>query len=212
MAEKAEIHLLDKEGKKQAGKKPIKVMYNPTSYTFAEESEIKKTKSGKLQFKKMSRSPLTVTLFFDTYEEDSDVREETSKIANLLKPAVSGKEKNRPNICLFAWGGFTYKGVITKVDQKFILFNTNGVPVRADLTVTFTSFESQEDLKKQLGLEACRKLWTVKPGDRLDLIAHSALLDVNQWRKIAEVNDILDPLSFPQENDIGNTIIIPDLY
>ncbi len=212
MAVKAEIHLLDKKGKKQAKKKPIKVMYNPTDYTFSEQAKIKKTKSGKLKFKKMERSPLTVTLFFDTYEKNTDVRDETFKIANLVKPAVPGKEKSRPNICLFAWGGFAYKGVITKVDQKFTLFNKEGVPVRADVTVTFTSFESQKELKKQLGIEACRKLWTVKPGDRLDLIAHEALLDANQWRKIAEINNILDPMTFPQEIDIGSTIVIPDLY
>jgi nucleoid-associated protein YgaU len=210
MAEKAEIHLLDKQGNRTSSE-PIKVMYNPTDYTFSEGASLKKTKAGQLQFQKMERGTLTVKLLFDTYEKRTDVRDETYKIANLLRPSVGGQEKNRPNICLFAWGGFTYKGVITKVDQKFILFLDSGIPVRAELTVTFTSFESQEDLKKQLGLDACRKLWTVKTGDRLDLIAHAALLDARQWRKIAELNDIIDPLAFPQAEDIGKNIIIPDI-
>lgn len=210
MAEKAEIHLLDKDGKNV--QKKIKVMFNPTEYTFSEAAEIEKKKNGQLEFKKMSRSDFSVTLFFDTYEEKKDVRTKTNEIADLLKPTVEGQEKKRPNICLFAWGGFAYKGVITKVDQKFILFLDSGIPVRADVTVAFKSFESDEELEKKAGTEACRKLWKVKTGDRLDLIAHFALRDVNKWREIAQINKIINPISFPEENDVGRTIIIPDIY
>lgn len=210
MAEKAEIHLLDKDGKNV--QKKIKVMFNPTDYTFSETAQVEKKKNGQLEFKKMSRADFTVTLFFDTYEDKKDVRTKTNEIANLLKPVVEGKEKKRPNLCLFAWGGFAYKGVITKVDQKFILFLDSGIPVRAEVTVSFKCFESDKDLEKKAGTEACRKFWTVKTGDRLDLIAHFALRDVNQWRKIAEVNNIINPIVFPEEDDIGNNIVIPDIY
>ena len=210
MAEKAEIHLLDKDGKNV--QKKLKVMFNPTEYTFSEAAEIEKKKNGQLEFKKMSRSDFSVTLFFDSYEEKKDVRIKTNEITDLLKPTVEGQEKKRPNICLFAWGGFAYKGVITKVDQKFILFLDSGIPVRADVTIAFKCFESDEELEKKAGTEACRKLWTVKTGDRLDLIAHFALRDVSQWREIAEINKIINPISFPGDNDIGRTIVIPDIY
>lgn len=210
MAVKAEIHLLDKEGKNAT--KKIKVMFNPVEYTFSEGAEVEKKKTGQLEFKKMSRSDFTVTLFFDTYEEQTDVRKKTVEIANLIKPVVEGQEKKRPNLCLFAWGGFAYKGVISKVDQKFILFLDSGIPVRAEVTVTFKCYESDEELEKKLGTDACRKLWTVKTGDRLDLIAHFALRDVNQWRRIAELNNIVDPLMFPEQSDLGTTIVIPDIY
>ena len=54
------------------------------------------------------------------------------------------------------------------------------------------------------------KLWTVKSGDRLDLIADKALMDVSLWRKIADENNILNPREFPKDDDIGRTLIIPD--
>lgn len=210
MVEKAEIHLLDKDGKKST--KTIKVMYNPTEYTFSESAELDKKENGQKEFKKIKRDDFTVTLFFDTYETKEDVRNKTKELADLLRPSVPGQEKNRPNICLFAWGEFAYKGLVTKVDQKFIMFNDKGIPVRAEVAVKFESHESDEEIKDNSGTEACRKLWTIKAGDRLDIIAHFALRDVNQWRKIAEINEIMDPMIFPEEKHIGQTIVIPDIY
>jgi nucleoid-associated protein YgaU len=69
---------------------------------------------------------------------------------------------------------------------------------------------TQEELNKNMGLWACRKTWTVKSGDRLDIIANIELKDASLWRKIAQENHIDDPLNFPTNDDIGRKIIIPD--
>jgi len=91
------------------------------------------------------------------------------------------------------------------------MFLSSGIPVRAKLTLTFQSvLTKQEDADFQ-GKEACWKIWTVKAGDRIDLIAHEALKDVTQWKKLAEINNIYDPLLFPTKADIGTTLIIPDI-
>lgn len=210
MAEKAKIHILDKDGKQPAAE--IEVMYNPRECTISESSEVVKKKTGSLEFQKLNKADFTVSLFYDTYEKREDVREKTREIVDLLRPTVEGKEKRRPKICLFTWGNIEYKGIVTKIDQKFTMFLEKGTPVRAELTVTFKAIESIQEQKDSAAIGACRKLWTVKAGDRLDLIADIALRDVTKWRKIAEVNGILNPLSFPEEEDIGRSIIIPDLY
>lgn len=203
--EKAIIEV--REGPRRGEK--IKVMYNPSEYTVS--STIEATGEGRnLQFRKAGMPQFSVSLFFDTYEKQTDVRELTDKIATLQLPTVEGTERKRPPKCLFVWGGFSYQGLISKVEQKFTMFLETGIPVRAELTVTFKDAYLPQDYDIRAGTEACRKLWTVKTGDRIDLVAYNTLKDPAQWRKIAEINHINNPLLFPQEDDIGRMLIIPD--
>ncbi len=204
MAEKAKIIPVDLKGAQE-----IPVMFNPNEYTISYEAKYTGEDENK-QFQITSTPEFRVSLFYDTYEKRSDVRTQTTKITSLLNPVVPGKSTKKPPICLFVWGGFTYRGVITKIDQKFTMFLDDGTPVRAQLEVTFISEEEEKQIKKNKGLEGCRKLWVVKSGDRLDLIANEALKDPLKWRKIADTNKIVNPFGFPSKNDIGKTLVIPD--
>ncbi len=187
----------------------IDVMFNPNEYTVSTAAELSTEKSNPF-FNKVTLDDFTVKLTFDTYEKKTDVRKLTNKIGKLVMPTVEGAERKKPPVCLFIWGNFTYKGIIYKVSQKFTLFLSDGTPVRAELTVTFKALVTPEEYAKNMGLEACRKVWTVKSGDRLDLIANEALKDPALWRRIAEENNIDNPLVFPKDSDIGRILIIPD--
>jgi len=209
MAEKAEIHILEGDN---AG--VIEVMYNPTEYSVSTKG-VMSGEGKNIQFDKVTLDDFKVTLLFDTYEktgDEQDVRNKIEKIVALVTPTFEGQAAKKPPACLFCWGKFSYKGLIHQVDQKFTMFVSTGIPVRAQVTVTFKAVITSEEDAKLKGKEACRKLWTVKAGDRLDLIAHTMLRDVYQWRKIAELNGITDPMAFPSGDDIGKTIIIPDIY
>jgi hypothetical protein len=205
------------------GSDPITVMFNPGDYTVSTEAEMPTTQGigGKdsapqstneqnPSFNKFTIKDFIVKLLFDTYEQKSDVRMLTNKIAKLVIPTVEKTKRKTLPVCRFVWGGFTYKGWIYRLDQKFTLFLPDGKPARAELTVTFKAAMTPEEYKKNMGIEACRKIWKVKSGDRLDLIAQSMLKNVNLWRKIAEENNINDPIAFPTFNDIGRILIIPD--
>lgn len=204
MVEKAKIRVLEGPDKGD-----IDLMYNPTDYNV--KKEVKKTGTGgKIQFNTVDIPEYSIKLFFDTYEKKTDVREITEKIVSLLKPSIKGKHTKRPPICLYVWGSFSYRGIVSKVDQKFQLFIESGIPVRAELDVTFSSVLIKEEEAQLSSKSESRKLWTVKSGDRLDLIAYSVLKDPAQWRRIAEANEINNPLSFPKPDDIGKTLIIPE--
>ncbi len=202
MVEKAKIQNL-------ATGETYPVMFNPSEYHVSIAAQL----AGEgtcLQFKRVNIDDFVVPLFFDTYEQQTDVRNETENITSLVMPTVEGKKTKQPPVCLFLWGNFSYKGVIYKIDQKFTMFLSSGIPVRSDLTLTFKSIITTDEDAKLTEKEACRKLWTVKSGDRLDLIAYNALKDPTQWRKIAELNNIVNPLIFPTQDDIGKLLIIPD--
>lgn len=209
MVEKAQIKVLDDTGEET---EIIDVMFNPEDYTVSLTGsfDTDEGQESSPSFNKVKISDFTVKSFFDTYETHSDVREKTNKIAKLLLPAVEGPDRKRPPICLFVWGKFTYKGIIHNLDQKFIMFLETGIPVRAELTLTFKSVATPQEYAEYMGIEACRKAWTVKSSDRLDLIAHKALKNAALWRKIADENNINDPITFPRTHDIGKTLVIPD--
>ncbi|RPI71103.1 MAG: LysM peptidoglycan-binding domain-containing protein [Desulfobacteraceae bacterium] len=202
MAEKALIKVLDTGV-------DIPVMFNPKDYTFSSTGVVT-GEGAQLQFQRVNVDDFTVTLFYDTYEKQTDVREKIQELTALVTPTVAGQSTRQPPVCLFVWGGFGYKGIIHKITQKFSMFLSSGIPVRADITLVFKSIVTREEDAQFRGREACRKLWTVKTGDRLDLIAQNALKDPKQWRKIALANRINNPLIFPGEQDIGRILIIPD--
>ncbi len=205
--EKAKIYYVD-----DSGAHHIEVMFNPNEYTVSYEAKYE-GENDKKQFKVTQMPEFKVSLFYDTYERGgtgADVRRETNKIVLLMKPSKSKKKTKLPPECVFSWGLFNYRGVVTRVDQRFTMFLGSGIPVRAVVDVTFTSSLLEKEVDVFKGLEACRKLWTVKSGERLDLIANAALKDPLKWRRIAEINKIVNPMEFPRKDDIGRILLIPD--
>lgn len=189
----------------------ITAMYNPKTYTHAVSNGFQK-KDGIIDFQIFQQDALELEFFFDTYDTKKDVRETTKKIAKLAEPAVSNKSIKRPPLVTFSWGGFSYKGMITKVKQQFDMFLPTGKPVRAKVTVTLEESKTEQQAQKDKGNVNCRKLWIVKTGDRLDLIAERIYQDHTKWKEIAKENNIIRPLTFPTADDIGTPLLIPEIY
>lgn len=192
----------------------IEVMFNPDKYTLSTSGDTT-GEGANLEFKNVTQGDFTVNLLFDTYENEDDkqkdVRTKTKKITDLIFPTVEGKEKKTPPVCLFSWGDeIIYEGIISKIDQEFIMFLHSGIPVRAKLNVTFKPFIKPVEDAKLKGKDNCRKLHRVVSGDRLDIIANKKLKDAALWRKIAKANNIYNPFAFPTNEDIGKMLIIPD--
>ena len=188
----------------------IEVQFNPTEYTLGTTSEFE-GKEANIEFKSVSIDNFTVNLFFDTYEQEKDVRTLTKSITDLMQPTVNDGDKRVPPICMFAWGRLKYTGVITNIQEKYTMFLPSGEPVRGTLQVTFQSVLTPQEMLASMGKPNCLKLWQVKMGERLDIIANTALRDASQWRAIATYNGIANPLGFPTASDIGKLIFIPDV-
>src|SRR5438270_2695445 len=145
----------------ESGSTPFPVMFNPTEYAVDDAAkwteQPRKGQLAELQYTGLQRRKLSLELFFDTYERKVDVRTETAKIANLM---VMNREKHRPPKVLLTWGDvdpaahklFPFTGVMQSLKQQFILFMSDGKPVRAKLTAVFTEFSLPvEDLRKHRG-------------------------------------------------------------
>ena len=193
------------------GQDAFKVLFNPTQYSVDKANQIAEAaipglEAPILQFVHGNARTLTMDLFFDTYEEGTDVRNATDKIYNLLKIDSS---THAPSICSISWGRFRFRGVLDHVSGKFTLFLADGTPVRATLSVVFKEFIDVEVLVKEQPTESGdhRKTRVVRSGDRIDTIASDAYGDAGNWRPIAEANNLDDPRQLKP----GRILIIPHL-
>jgi hypothetical protein len=203
----------------------VPFLFNPNELTvektnqFAEVS-IPGLPSSTFQFVKGGVRTLTMDLFFDTYEEKVDVRIFTDRItgwdsgslfkANPFKGLMDiDSDLHAPPICLFIWGSFIFQCIIERVTKKFTMFLPEGIPVRATLNVTLKEYTDIETQLKETSFQSAdrTKVWHVKQGDTLWLIAAKEYGNPALWRRIADENKIYNPRLLKS----GMNLVIPPL-
>lgn len=170
-----------------------------------------------LQFGGGGSRTLVLELFFDVTEPVidqgkpvDDVRQLTNKIVKLTRIERDANPQ-QPPICEVSWGNpldppeFPFVGVVTNLAQNFTLFKSDGRPLRARLTLTFTEWIDREKDLKQTDPEQTTRL--VKRGDTLSSLAAEAYGDPNLWRIIAQANN----LDNPRHLEVSKSLIIPKL-
>jgi nucleoid-associated protein YgaU len=189
----------------------IPVLFNPTQYTLDKGNQIAEIGipglgSPILQYVRGNSRTLTMELFFDTYEQQTDVREYTNKIYGLLGIE---RERHVPPICTFWWSDFNFRCILERVGGRFTLFLANGTPVRATLNVTFKEFIDVEMEVRRTPTESAdyTKTRTVKRGDTLSSVAAIEYGDPGFWRHIADANRVDNPRLL----EPGRVLVIPPL-
>lgn len=207
MLEKASL-VVDRGG---GANESIPVMYNPTELTDSYSVKICGI-GNNVQFERLVHDDMTISLFFDTYEKGTDVRRETGKIQDLMKPTTGKGNRKEPPRVSFSWSGVWFTGIVIGLEQHYTMFLSSGIPVRARLSVTLKSVLTDKEELASLGIPNCRKLHQVSATDRIDLLAHETTGVSGFWREIAKANDIEDPLLFPRSFQTGTVIAIPDIH
>ena len=102
---------------------------------------------------------------------------------------------NKPNFLKIIWGDLLFDCQLANLSVEYKLFNTEGVPLRAKLAV---SFKGHIDPKarviqegKSLG-EAVEKVIQAAAGDKITNIANKTLTDSNAYLAIARANNIVN--------------------
>lgn len=160
---------------------------------------------------------LTLELFFDVTEPTvrkgktvTDVRDITNEFVKLTR-IQRDAQPPQPPVCQILWGKpldnekFPFIGVVTNLVQNFLLFKSDGTPVRARLTIAFSEWIDKEKDLKQTDPEQTTRI--VKRGDSLGSIAAEVYGDPALWRVIAEAND----LDNPRRLETGRSLIVPKL-
>jgi len=200
--------------------------FNPKEYTFAKSNNWSPDpKAGynvpQLNFGGGQPATLQMELLFDTYAKTrsggpcEDVRRTyTDKIWKLMivdeKLKDKKNKKGRPPKVRFQWGkAWSFTAVITSISQKFTLFDTDGTPVRATLTVSFQQVQDTAELAPQNPTSSGtggERVWTVTEGDTLAWIAHKEYGDTSRWRQIADANKLTEVRRLVP----GTVLVIPN--
>jgi hypothetical protein len=191
----------------------IEILYFPPEYsmeksnTFAEMA-IPGLESPYIQFVKGNAASITLEVFYDTYEKNIDVRTVTDKLTDLMN---IDPKLHAPRPLQFIWGMKSrdpFNCVLEKVTKKFTMFSTDGIPVRARLSITLKEFKKElNDREKSTQSPDKSKVYLVKQGDSLWEIAYREYGDPSEWRPIAEINHILNPRFLRP----GMNLIVPPL-
>ncbi|KOU08794.1 hypothetical protein ADK86_03275 [Streptomyces sp. NRRL F-5755] len=193
------------------GGQPVPVLFNPTQYTLDRSNQIAEIPvpglgAPVLQFVCGNTATLGMELFFDTYEQQTDVREHTDRIYRLLEV---DPETHAPPICTFSWGDVSLRCLIERVGGRFTLFLSDGTPVRSTLNILLKEFiEVSVEVRRNPTQSADQaKTVTVRLGDTLSGIAADQYGDPALWRPIARANRIDNPRSL----EPGRVLAVPPL-
>ncbi|MGE5141162.1 MAG: LysM peptidoglycan-binding domain-containing protein [Rudaea sp.] len=189
----------------------LTVRFNPEEYTLNRDNNFAQANvpgrsAPLLQFTHGNLRTLEMELLFDTYEQLTDVREETAKLTKLLD---INPETHAPPILLFVWGSLQFQCVLARASQKFILFLPSGQPARARVTVSFSEFTNGSLEAKEIKRETANftKVHIVTQGETLSSIAADEYANPTLWRPLAIRNGVDDPAAL----DIGRRLVVPHL-
>lgn len=114
------------------------VHFNPSTLQYTITNNMKNTGSGNSakQYVDKSSGKLTMDLIFDTTSSGEDVRLHSVRVAKLMEPKKSNKT---PPVVEFAWGLYTFAGMMQSYKETIDFFSADGVPLRASVNLTLAS-------------------------------------------------------------------------
>lgn len=201
-------------------KKPIgeafEVSYNPTEYGLSKgaqfaEIAIPGLDSPILQFVRGENERLSLELFFDTTEDGTgpNATPVTTKVDQFYRLVQIDGDLHAPPIVRLTWGdhfpGLTtdknerpipaFDCVVESVDRQFTLFNSDGVPLRATVTLALREYKTLEEQLTEMNLRSVdhTRVHVVRQGETLPQIAYAAYQNPARWRLIADHNGLLNP-------------------
>ena len=218
--EKASLTLYDpsppKSGKPGAKRGAIAFQFNPKEVTIAKTAEWKRdaaTKAKKAsppQFTGAGPCKLTVEMFFDaTASQDGSVVEAVEQLFSCCIPTEesAGQNKPSPPLVVLHWGAISsFPAFVTSVSAKYTLFNGEGLPIRALVSVAMEEMPSEPFRQNPTsGSANVRRVRRTVAGDTLASVAYAEYGDPAQWRALAAFNGIDDP----QRVRTGTTLLLP---
>lgn len=203
----------------------IPCLFNPTDFTIQRnvnyaQHKIPGLDRPVLQFVSGDAEIMSFSLLFDTYSmgEQSnqpivfvstvspdllkqDVRMFTEP---LMKLTTVNSDTHAPSLVEFVWGSISFKGYVLSMSQRFTMFTSRGVPVRAIVDVSLISDKTDNNVRNSPDRTKAR---TVTDGDRLYAFAYAEYGTCSEWRRIAQANGIENPRLL----ESGTDIVIPPI-
>ncbi|MGH3416545.1 MAG: LysM peptidoglycan-binding domain-containing protein [Actinocrinis sp.] len=166
------------------------------------------------QFVGTGPQTLTLNLLFNAYDRDGStattpVATAISQLFDWTCPTSRSQEANSPlppTISFFWSAQVTVTGFIKQVEVEYLLFDTDGSPLRATATVVLQTLPANvPGTNPTSGGITGRRSTQMTDADTLAGIAQREYGDAALWRAIAIANDLDDPARVPP----GTRLLLP---
>lgn len=208
---------------------PISVQFNPSEYSIRDSSQYSQRARRKedepvVNYNGNNLSTLTVKLHFNDDQftsatsiiksvtsllsdsEESDMTKTINKLSDLTR--IDG-DNHRPPGCTFIWGSLQFSGYAESVGVTYTMFDKSGKPLRAVVDMTIRGFNGGASERSSPLLSPDRtKSRTMTEDNNIWNIAEKEYGDVREWRRIADANNIMNPLDIP----VGTVLKVPSIH
>lgn len=201
------------------GKGKLPVQFNPESFRIERRAKYrfttqKENESNFVTFAGAVEPVMQVSLFFDTSGglafngidslKESDVSELVDQFTEYtqIQPDL-----HRPPIVAFIWGTTFFPGVLRSISTSYLMFNKDGIPLRAKMDLVIQGVPDEVSSKTPLQSPDRTKARVVADGSSIWGLAGKEYDDIGKWREIAKANGIMDPFSVRQ----GTVLKVPAL-
>ncbi|MBO8479133.1 MAG: hypothetical protein IAB80_09660 [Bacteroidetes bacterium] len=168
---------------------------------------------GDIRFEKYGPATLSLKFTIDctgvvegTQPGDS-VYDKVNGLADLLY--VYNSDGHSPSYVVVTYGELLFKGRLEKMDTKYQLFSSDGVPLRATVSLVFKRFMTSEEERKKFSKQSpdMSRLITVKEGETLPYLCYRIYGDSLLVREVARFNDLDSFRNIPA----GTQLLFPPL-
>jgi nucleoid-associated protein YgaU len=202
----------------------IPVLFNPSEYTVRKnvsyaEIAVPGLNQPLLQFVRGDSEVFSTELFLDSSDSpypssltrgvttpapDATALDMRAKLHALTQ--VDG-ELHAPPVVTFTWSTFVFRGVVTSLTERFVLFDERGNAWRIRVQLEMKRFEEPDLQRRTINPQSPDRTKThvVREGDTLSRIAAAEYGDPAAWRRIAEANG----LERPRQLVPGAVLLVP---
>ena len=168
---------------------------------------------GDIRFEKYGPATLSLKFTIDctgvvegTLPGDS-VYDKVNDLADLLY--VYNSDGHSPSYVVVTYGELLFKGRLEKMDTKYQLFSSGGVPLRATVSLVFKRFMTGKEERKKFSKQSpdMSRLVTVKEGETLPYLCHRMYGDSLLVREVARFNELDSFRNIPA----GTQLLFPPL-
>ncbi len=195
--------------------KAFEVMLNPNKFTHNytisyDMKECMGQLGSDLKFNAIHPGSLDFEILLDNtgvVKGSSDVQTQIEKLNKVIYKYDGSKHE--PNHVQLIWGKIIAYGRLTKMDISYTLFTPKGVPLRANINLSFKGFMSNPEQVKRANKSSPDMTHIVefKAGDSLPLLCHRIYNDSTRYVSVARINNMTSFRSISP----GTQILFPPL-
>ncbi|WP_294606300.1 hypothetical protein [uncultured Bacteroides sp.] len=143
--------------------------------------------------------------------EDDDEKKPVHDAVDELEERLYdyNTEGHRPSFVKVQYGDITFFGQLKTLETEYTQFDSDGIPLRAELKVTLTGYCSQKEEKKHFSKRSpdVSRLVTMKEGQTLAALCYEVYGDPLLVGQVARFNNLNGYRSIPA----GTEILLPML-